>query len=159
MVFIKNFIFAEYISQSSATQKLLYIHSFWNLEITDFQMRELPWDLTLNPIKHCNDLICLLSSQKLKDSTLFKQGLPTQTLEGKTSLNFKHRYRNQAAIKVYIMYWSMMFLKPFNNPISNTNHLRSELQQKSSIKSGPYTCPPPVHLVTLDPIELRNINY
>lgn len=47
MEFTNNISLAEYISKNSATQKLLYIYTFWNVEIIVFQMLELPWDLTL----------------------------------------------------------------------------------------------------------------
>lgn len=49
MEFVNNFNLAEYISQSSTIKKLAQTYSFWDLEITDLQMPELPWDLTPNP--------------------------------------------------------------------------------------------------------------
>lgn len=47
MEFTNTVSLAEYISKTSATQKLFYIYTFWNVEIIVFQMLELPWDLTL----------------------------------------------------------------------------------------------------------------
>lgn len=49
MEFVNNFNLAEYISQSSTIKKLAQTYSFWDLEITDLQTPELPWDLTPNP--------------------------------------------------------------------------------------------------------------
>lgn len=49
MEFVNNFDLAEYISQSSTIKKLVQTYSFWDLEITDLQTPELPWDLTPNP--------------------------------------------------------------------------------------------------------------